>query len=101
MLVQPQPRDGLGGWALNTRLRQIRDNHSDLLMYQCCCLGDYKSTEEVFPMPCAVLSAGAVVNISTRQGVPKCMEVLALWKSPKTSHKRQIHHKTKNMIELN
>ena len=32
-------------------------------------------------MPYAVLPAGAVVNISTR-----CMKVLALWKSSKTSH---------------
>ena len=31
-MVKPQPRDGLGGWALN-RLRQIRDKHLDLLKY--------------------------------------------------------------------
>ena len=31
-IAKPQPRDNLGGWALN-RLRQIRDNHLDLLKY--------------------------------------------------------------------
>ena len=82
-LVKPQPRSGLGGWALN-RLRQIRDNHLDLLKYFNATAWEITNH---LKKPCAVLPAGAVVNINTR-----CIKVLALWKSPKSSHKRQIHH---------